>query len=177
MWSGVLNGLVGPAERPVTAWVGGRDAPLEVTAPTSLDRVDYVDRFTMSTRASASPEGWARAMFGDEPSAGERLIWRGLLGLRLVPGRSSGTVAGWPVTGRGPDRIRLATRSPLLSANLVVAVEDGAVAVTTALRFEEPAGRWLWTPASALHRALVPGVLRRAEAVVGRRAAAAGTPR
>ena len=101
MWSGVLNGLVGAAKRPVGALVGGRDAQTDVIAPTSLERVDYVDRFTMSTAASATAEQWARAMFGDEPSVGERVLWQVLLGLRLAPGPSSGTVAGWPVTGRG----------------------------------------------------------------------------
>ena len=166
MWSGVLNGLAGAAERPVGALVGGRDAPADVITPTSLERVDYVDRFTMSTAVSATAEQWARAMFGDEPSVGERAIWQVLLGLRLAPGPSSGTVAGWPVTGRGPGWIRLETHAPLLSANLVVAAVDGTVALTTALRYDRPAGRWLWTPASALHRALVPGVLRRAEHVV-----------
>ena len=38
-------------------------------------------------------------MFGSVPSPAERLIWRGLLGLRLARGRSPATVGGWRIGG------------------------------------------------------------------------------
>jgi hypothetical protein len=71
--------------------------------------MDYADLFvlTLPTPAAATPEGWARAMFGNVPSPAERLIWRVLLGLRLACGRSSATVGGWRIGGRGTDWIRL----------------------------------------------------------------------
>jgi hypothetical protein len=170
---GVISGLVRGGEQPVEAVVGTRDAPTEVIALTSLASVDYLDLFTMPVDTTATPEGWARAMFGSEPSLGERLIWRVLLGLRLARGRSAGTVAGWRITGRGPDWIRLETRSRLMTANLVVRAAAGTVALATMIHHDRPAGRWLWTPASALHRLLVPGVLRRAATVVRRRGSTA----
>lgn len=131
----------------------------------SLPRVDYADRFTAATNGvDATPERWARAMFGNVPSAGERLIWRGFLGLRLVPGRSPSTVAGWRIDGRGDDWIRLATASWFLSANLVVRVADGHVVLATFLRYDRWPAAVVWTPLSAVHRLLVPGVLRKAAA-------------
>jgi hypothetical protein len=132
-------------------------------ALSSLRRIDYADRFTAdSTATAATPEQWARAMFGDVPNAGERLIWRGILGLRLLPGPSPSTVAGWRIDGRGDDWIRLATASWYLSANLVVRVADGQVALATFLGYDRWLGAVVWPPLSAVHRFLAPGVLRKA---------------
>jgi hypothetical protein len=130
-----------------------------------LRKIDYADRFAVdSTGADATPEQWARAMFGDVPSLGERLIWRGFLGLRLQPGRSPSTVAGWRIDGRGDDWIRLATGSWFLSANLVVRTADGQVALATFLSYDRWPGAVIWPPLSAVHRFLAPGVLRKAAA-------------
>ena len=137
-----------------------REVPGPVRALSSLDRIDYADRFTLATAAAATPEQWARAMFGDVPSPAERLIWRGVLGFRLTRGRAADTVGGWRIGGRGADWIRLETASRALSAEMLVQTGSGAVSWTTCLRFDRPLGRLVWTPASAVHRRLVPGVLR-----------------
>jgi hypothetical protein len=133
-------------------------------ALSSLPRVDYADRFALATNVVAAPERWARAMFGDVPTVGERLIWRGFLGLRLMPGRSPSTVAGWRIDARGDDWIRLATASWFLSANLLVRAGDGQVALATFLSYDRWPGAVVWPPLSAVHRFLVPGVLRKAAA-------------
>jgi hypothetical protein len=131
----------------------------------SLPRIDYADRFTVdNTATDATPEQWARAMFGNVPSPAERLIWRGFLGLRLLPGRSPSTVAGWRIDGRGDDWIRLATGSWFMSGNLVVRVADGQVALATLLSYDRWPGAVVWPPLSAVHRFLVPRVLRKAAA-------------
>lgn len=109
-------------------------------------------------------------MFGDVPSAAEVLIWRVILGLRLSHGRSSETVAGWRIGGRGDDWIRLEARSWLLAANLVVRVADGRVSLVTCVHHVGRLGHRVWPPLSAVHRRLVPGVLRAAEAKLSRRA-------
>ncbi|GCD93266.1 DUF2867 domain-containing protein [Embleya hyalina] len=142
--------------------VGRHDMPPSFHALTSMPDFDYGDVFTLATEAAtdATPEQWARAMFGDVPGTGERLIWRGLLGLRLTHGRSPDTVAGWRVAERGPDWIRLATASPSLTADLVVRTSEGRVSLATFLRYERTPGRLIWPPLSAVHRRLVPGVLR-----------------
>jgi hypothetical protein len=140
--------------------VGTHEVPGSVRALSSLPDPDYADLFTLSTDAEATPEQWARAMFGDVPSAAELLIWRGLLGLRLARGRSPDTVAGWQIGGRGADWIRLEAASAFLTGNLLVQTADGRVSLATFLRYDRCLGRGLWPPLSAVHRRLVPGVLR-----------------
>lgn len=130
----------------------------------SLGHADYSDRFALATDIDATPERWARAMFGNVPSPAERLIWQGFLGLRLLPGRSPSTVAGWRIDGRGDDWIRLATESWFLSANLVVRAVDGQVELATLLSYDRWPGAVVWPPLSAVHRFLVPRVLRKAAA-------------
>ena len=144
--------------------VGTHAIPEPVRALSSLPAIDYADLFALETDLTATPEQWARAMFGDVPGAGERLIWRGLLGLRLDRRRSPATVGGWRVTGRGEDWIRLEAASWFLTGNLVVQAAEGRVSLGTYLRYERRVGRYVWPPLSAVHRALVPGVLRGAAA-------------
>ncbi|MDT0308740.1 hypothetical protein RM780_17485 [Streptomyces sp. DSM 44917] len=90
----------------------GRGGPEAVHAPSSLPRIDYAGHFSGPTGAEATPERWARAMFGDVPGPLERLIWRGFLGLRLRQGPSPDTVAGWRVAERGEaeGRVRAGER-------------------------------------------------------------------
>ncbi|MFJ2897298.1 hypothetical protein ACIO87_20735 [Streptomyces sp. NPDC087218] len=150
----------------VDAAVGVHTLPDSFRALGSLPAIDYADRFTLATDASATPEQWARAMFGDVPGLAQQVIWRGLLGLRLSRGRSPDTVAGWRVTGRGEDWIRLEAASWFLSGNLVVRADGGKVSLGTFLRYDRGLGRRVWPPLSAVHRRLVPGLLRDAVATV-----------
>ncbi|SCF87463.1 DUF2867 domain-containing protein [Streptomyces sp. Cmuel-A718b] len=118
------------------------------------------------TGTGATAELWARALFGDVPDPVERLIWQGLLGLRLSRGRSPGTVAGWRIAERGEDWIRLEAASWFLTGNLVVRAADGQVSLGTFLRYDHPLARAVWPPLSAVHRRLAPGLLRDAAATV-----------
>ncbi len=144
-----------------------RDVPDAVRALSSLSRIDYADRFSLRTEVAATPEQWARAMFGDVPSPVEQLIWRGVLGFRLSRGPSPTTVGGWRIGARGTDWIRLETASWSLGADMLVQTGGGAVAWTTCLQFDHLLGRAVWAPASAVHRRLVPGVLHAAAARLG----------
>ena len=150
----------------VAGAVGTQHMPESVRALSSVPDVDYADHFTLATAADATPEQWARAMFGDVPSIAEQLIWRGLLQLRLGPGRSPATVAGWRIGGHGPDWIRLEAASWFLTGNLIVRTADGRVSLSTVLRYDRRLGHRVWPPLSAVHRRLVPGVLRGAEAKI-----------
>jgi hypothetical protein len=129
-----------------------------------LPNIDYADAFTLSMDTDATPEQWARAMFGDVPTAAERFIWRGLLGIRLNRGRSPDTVAGWRIAGRSEDWIRLEAASWFLTGNLLVQVADGQVSLGTFLRYDRRLGHLVWPPLSAVHRRLAPGLLRDAAA-------------
>ena len=156
----------------VSSAVGKHEIPGSVRALSSVPDPDYADLFTLPTDTEATPEGWARAMFGNVPRGAELLIWRGLLGLRLARGRSPATVAGWRIGGRGEDWIRLEAASPFLTANLLVQAGDGRVSLGTFLRYDRGLGQLVWPPLSVIHRGLVPGVLRRAQARVATRSSA-----
>jgi hypothetical protein len=146
----------------VDSVVGMHNIPESVRALSSLSDIDYVDRFTLSVDAGAdaTPEQWARAMFGNVPSVAELLIWRGFLGLRLSRGRSPDTVGGWRIGERGEDWIRLEAASWFLTGNLLVQTADGRVSLVTFLRYDRRLGHGVWPPLSAVHRRLVPGLLR-----------------
>jgi hypothetical protein len=144
--------------------VGTHNIPESVRALSSLSDIDYADQFTLSTDVVATPERWARAMFGDVPSVAELLIWRGLLGLRLSAGRSPATVAGWQIGDRGDDWIRLEASSWFLTGNLLVQTAGGRVSLGTFLHYDRRVGHGVWPPLSAVHRRLVPGLLRDAAA-------------
>ena len=147
----------------VSRVVGVHEVPEDVRTLGSLPRIDYADRFALSTDAAATPEQWARAMFGDAPGVAEWFIWRGVLGLRLRRGRSPATVAGWRIGGRGEDWIRLETASSSLGANLIVQTAEGRVSLTTCLDQGRRRDELVWRRLSAVHRRLVPRVLRDAE--------------
>lgn len=146
--------------------------PEPVRALSSLPAIDYTDLFAIPTALDATPEQWARAMFGDVPGVAGRLMWRGLLGLRLSSGRSPATVAGWRIGDRGDEWIRLEAASWFLTANLVVRTADGQVSLVTFVHYARRLGGVVWPPLSAVHRALVPRVLRKAAVRVARRSLA-----
>ena len=150
----------------VSRAVGTREVPGSVRALSSLPDPGYADLFSLATEVEATPEQWARAMFGNVPGPGERLIWQGLLGMRLARGRSPSTVAGWRIGGRGQDWIRLEASSWFLTGNLLVQAADGRVSLATFLRYDRPLGRLVWPRLAAIHRHLVPGLLAGAAARV-----------
>ncbi|MGW3352838.1 hypothetical protein ACWDA3_56920 [Nonomuraea rubra] len=143
--------------------VGTHNVPESVRALSSLPGIDYADQFTLRTEVAATPEQWARAMFGDVPNAGEVLIWCVLLGFRLSRTRSPATVAGWRIGGGGEDWIRLEAASWFLTGNLLVRTAGEQVSLATFLHYRRKAAARVWPPLSAVHRLLVPRVLRDAE--------------
>jgi hypothetical protein len=147
----------------VTSTVGVHTLPESDLELSCLSSVDYADHFALSAAAThATPEQWARAMFGDVPDFAELVVWRILLGLRLQREPSPGTVAGWRIYGYGEDWIGLDAESYLLAANLVVQATSDRVALATFIRYQHRLAHLVWPPLSALHRRLVPQVLRRA---------------
>ena len=151
-------------------WLVGTDnVPGPLVRQSSLGRVDYGDWFSLRTDVSAGPEEWARAMFGNVPSATELFIWQGLLGFRLRRERSPDLVAGWPITSRSSTSIRLGTASWFVAANLVVHVAKGRVSLGTLLRYDRALARLVWTPLSTVHRRVAPRLLCAAEASILRR--------
>ncbi|MER7894477.1 hypothetical protein ABTX15_32260 [Micromonospora sp. NPDC094482] len=144
----------------VASAVGVNNVPESFRALSSLPEIDYVDQFTLATDVEASPERWARAMFGNIPTLTELLIWRGLLHIRLAQLPSADTVAGWRIGGRAQDWIRLEAASWFLSGNLVVRTSHERVSLVTCLQFSRSVGTHVWHPLSVAHRQIVPGLLR-----------------
>jgi hypothetical protein len=157
--------------------VGMSELPELDRGASSLPDADYADAFWLATDVVASPEQWARAMFGDIPSPAQRFIWRGLLGLRLSHGRSPDTVAGWRIAEQGEQWIRLEAESWFLSANLVARTSGDRVSLATLVRYDRGVGRIVWPPLSAVHRLLIPGVLRDAVEIRAREPRSDATPR
>jgi hypothetical protein len=124
---------------------------------------DYIDLFTISTRdvVDASPERWARTVIEDVAGLGGQFIWRGVLGLRLEQGPPNERVGGWKIAGSGGDWIRLEASSWCMTAHLVLRLHESRVWAGTFVRYDNPVGRIIWTPASAVHRRLMPGLLEK----------------
>jgi hypothetical protein len=157
--------------------VGADNLPEPVLRLGSLGRVDYGDWFSLGTDVLATPEKWARAMLGDVPNATELLIWRGFLGFRVRREQSPDLVAGWPITLRSATSVRLEAASWFVAGNLVVRVAEGRASLGTFLRYDRALARAVWPPLSAVHRRMVPGLLRAAEASLLRGSPNLGGPR
>src|SRR5262249_24831950 len=97
-----------------------------------------------------------------EDVAGRRgqLLWRGVLGLRLRSRPSTERVGGWRIAARGEDWIRLEASSWFLTAHLVIRRDDRHLSTGTFIRYDRPIAALVWGPVSAVHRRLMPGLLR-----------------
>src|SRR5262245_26591846 len=71
-----MEGTVTTTSDAVECAIGTRQIPESVRSLSSFPDIDYADHFSLATDAPATPERWARAMFGDVPSVGELVIWR-----------------------------------------------------------------------------------------------------
>ena len=121
---------------------------------------DYLDLFTVTTDgAAATPEEWSRTAIEDVAGRGGQFIWRGVLGLRLEPWPATERLGGWKIGGRGADWIRLEASSWFLTAHLVIRLDGTHLSVGTFIRYDRPLAALIWTPASAVHRRLMPGLL------------------
>lgn len=123
---------------------------------------DYFDVFSVTApgAASESPERWARVALEGASPAGRFIAWQVLCGLRLDKEPSPDRVAGWAIAGRAEDWIRIEAASWFMTASAVLLVEEARVSMALLIRYDRPAGRLIWTPVSALHRRLMPGLLR-----------------
>lgn len=144
--------------------VGAGQLPGSVRFRTRLGHVDYADRFTVPAGSDATPEQWARALFGDRPNPGQIFVWRVLLGLRLARVASAATVAGWRIGDRGDGWLRMEADSWFLAADLVVQTTGEQASLTTFLRYDRRLAHLVWPPLSAAHRRIVPALLTTAAA-------------
>jgi hypothetical protein len=139
-----------------------RNIPEVIRSLSGMDSPDYIDLFTVTTNgaADASAEQWSRTAIEDVAGLGGQFIWRGVLGLRLKSRPSTERVGGWKIADRGEDWIRLEASSWFLTAHLVVRLDDEHLSAGTFIRYDRPIAALIWVPASAVHRRLMPGLLR-----------------
>ncbi|MEV0032145.1 hypothetical protein [Nocardia sp. NPDC050793] len=144
------------------------EIPDSILSRATVADPDYIDLFTLviGDAADWSPEQWARAAFEDVAGLQGQFIWRVLLGMRLAWRRSPERVAGWRIAGRGDNWITLAAPSWMLTGNLVIHIEDERLSLATIVDYDRVIARRVWTPLSAVHRSLAPGLLRDAHAAV-----------
>lgn len=121
---------------------------------------DYVDLFVAAARGASetTPEQWARATMEGAPAAGRFLAWQVICGLHLQPGPDR--IAGWRITGRGVDWIRVAADGRFMSAQIVFRVEATRVAFATFVHYDRQIAAPIWGAASVIHRTAAPNFLR-----------------
>jgi hypothetical protein len=159
----------------VTGVLGLAHVPEPIRSLHALDRIDYVDLFTLHTSEATdwSAERWARAVL-EEGRAARRFAfipWRVLLGLRLGPSHAPGYVHGWRIASSDDDWIRLEAASWLMTCNAVGHVADGEVSVALFVRYDHPlAARW-WPVLSIVHRQAMPVILRQGRQALTSRSA------
>jgi hypothetical protein len=152
-----MTGAVPRARRiPVTADPRDLDGP-----------VDYVDGATVEVPVGdgRSPEQWFRSVFEGAPAALRAVMnvgWRFGLLLRLAPRTSPAHILGWRIVSSAPEVARVEAESVLLHSRLVLRLSDGAVVMTSNIRFRRASGRAVWLLAGPVHRRIVPYLLGRA---------------
>jgi hypothetical protein len=156
----------------VTGVVGLEHVPEPIRSLHRLDRVDYVDLFTLHTgEATHHPaEHWARAVL-EEGQAARRFAfipWRVLLGLRLGPSYAPGYVHGWKVAGSDDAWIRLEAASWLMTCHAVAHIADGQVSIALFVRYDHPLSAIWWPVLSIVHRRAMPVILHQGLGVASR---------
>ena len=154
----------------VTGEVGLAHVPEPIRSLHSLDRVDYVDLFTLHAPEATdwSAAEWARAVLEDGPAARRFAFipWRVLLGLRLGPSYVPGYIHGWKITGGEDDWARLEAASWLMTCNGVAQVADGQVSIALFVRYDHLIAAAWWSVLSIVHRQAMPVILQQGRRVL-----------
>ena len=127
---------------------------------------DYADQFVLVTELAASPDEWARAALDEAAGVKAQFVWRVVLGLRLTRRPGVEQVAGWRIADRGDSWITLDARSWLFAGRLVIEVLDGAVSLSTFLRYERQLGKRVWGAVSPAHQRVAPLLLTGAQGIL-----------
>ena len=146
--------------RPVTRLVGLREVPEDVRSLSTVSEPDYVDMYSLESASDATAQTWARAMYEESLGARGRLIFGQVLGLKLAPPKTLGTVAGWRVAEQGEGWIRMEAEGKRVVGQIIVRTANGVLSVTTFIQYVSRLGSTTWTVWSILHRRAMPKLLR-----------------
>jgi hypothetical protein len=142
-----------------------REVPQAIRALSTIADPDYIDLFTIATETPAhgSPEQWARAAFEEIFSSRKGFfIFRVLLRLRLERRKSPDYLGGWRIAERGDGWLRIEAASWMLTAHIVLRVDQMHVSAATIIRYHHPLASRLWPRLSVKHRQFMPLLLRKA---------------
>jgi hypothetical protein len=149
--------------KPVTKIVGTASLPKSIQTLSSLPKINYGDIFSISPSVEATPELWMRKILGDTPNLTQHFLWSGLLGFPLIRSKSSETIAGWRISSKGTNWIRIENHSWLFHANLILHKIEDQVSFVSLMSYRNWFAHIWWPPLSSLHRAIVPRMLRSSE--------------
>jgi hypothetical protein len=141
-----------------------REIPDQIRSLSGFNHPDYGDAFTITATESprVSAQRWAHVGVDDAAGAGGQLLWKRILGLRLLPRNAPGQIGGWKVGADGANWVRLEAASWFLAAHLVFYVDGDQLSFGTFIRYDRPIARPVWAALSHIHRRVTPGFLRRA---------------
>jgi hypothetical protein len=142
-----------------------RDVPRVIRALSTIADPDYLDLFTLMTGAATggSPEQWVRAAFEEIFSSRKGfIIFRVLLRLRLERRKSPEYLGGWKIADHGDGWLRIEATSWMLTAHIVLRVEEKQVSAATIIRYHHWLASRLWPRLSVKHRQFMPLLLRKA---------------
>ncbi|MFD4430876.1 hypothetical protein [Nocardia sp. NPDC058497] len=112
--------------------------------------------------ADHSPEQWARAIIEDVPAEMRMRLeqaWSSI-DLRLAPGGTERTVAGWAIVRTGPDHALLQAESALgFEGQLLFRCDEKGVLLATFVQFHDPAASAVWDRALPSHLMFVRSLM------------------
>jgi hypothetical protein len=158
-----------------TVKVSEAEVPGSALALSTLPWIDYRDGFRLELPGGPelSGEEWAREMLDGASWETRRSLRRGwpLLGLKMAPDGTPGSILGWRIRHSGPDYALLGADSRIgMPGELLFHPEPGGFFFATLIQQRNPFVRALWAPIGPPHRRVVPALMRRAAARVTARA-------
>jgi hypothetical protein len=142
------------------------DVPLPARSSQQLAQHDYEDAYEIAAPAAeaVSAEQWARSVFEGAVALAPllHLGWSLYCRLDLAARGSRGAVLGWRIVDRTPEVVVLDADGSSVHAQLVIWTTSSTLNFSTFVHYKNRGGRLLFTSIKALHRRLVPYLLKRA---------------
>jgi hypothetical protein len=141
--------------------------PPAARALSTLSHIDYEDAFLIDAGPvqDRTAEQWARAIMEDAPlSVRSRLLsgWS-MIGLKLVRGRSGGSVLGWNVRASTPEFLLLGVDSRIgMPGELLFKRAGHELLFATFVQQDNLIARGVWTAIEPMHVRVVRDILEQA---------------
>jgi hypothetical protein len=149
----------------------GREVPAAIRSLSALAEADYADivTATIDKTQSRTPEQLIRAALKGVPRAllfFMPFVQRAFLGLRLKLRPSPDRLLGWKIADRGESWMRIEAASWLLTAHVVMHLDEGQMSFASFVRYDRRAAAFVWPPVSLIHRQVALALVRSATRVL-----------